>query len=127
MQMINDRLVEEKAAGRQVVLIIDEAQALPEDCLEAMRLLTNLETEKSKLVQVVLFGQPELDTHLARPSVRQLRQRITFSYLLDTDGRQGSLWLPDASSCGGRLSRAAPVRCAARRGKCFGSVTVSRG
>jgi MSHA biogenesis protein MshM len=82
MQLINDRLVEEKAAGRRVVLIIDEAQALPEDCLEAVRLLTNLETEKSKLVQVVLFGQPELDAHLNKPSVRQLRQRITFSYLL---------------------------------------------
>lgn len=82
MQMINDRLVEEKSAGRQVVLIVDEAQALPEDCLEAIRLLTNLETEKSKLLHVVLFGQPELDVNLARPSVRQLRQRITFSYQL---------------------------------------------
>ena len=82
MQMINDRLVEERADGRQVVLIIDEAQALPEDCLEAIRLLTNLETEKNKLLQVVLFGQPELDTQLAKPSVRQLRQRITFSYTL---------------------------------------------
>lgn len=82
MQMINERLVEEKAAGRQVVLIVDEAQALPEDCLEAVRLLTNLETEKSKLMQVVLFGQPELDRHLDRPTVRQLRQRITFSYAL---------------------------------------------
>jgi len=82
MQMINDRLVEERAAGRQVVLIVDEAQALPGDCLEAIRLLTNLETEKNKLLQVVLFGQPELDTQLSRPSVRQLRQRITFSYAL---------------------------------------------
>lgn len=80
--MINDRLVTERAAGRQVVLIIDEAQALPEDCLEAVRLLTNLETEKSKLLQVVLFGQPELDRHLGNPSVRQLQQRITFSYTL---------------------------------------------
>jgi MSHA biogenesis protein MshM len=82
MQLINERLVEERAAGRQVVLIIDEAQALPEDCLEAVRLLTNLETEKNKLLQVVLFGQPELDSHLDRPSVRQLKQRITFSYRL---------------------------------------------
>jgi MSHA biogenesis protein MshM len=82
MQMINERLVEEKTAGHRVVLIIDEAQALPEDCLEAVRLLTNLETEKNKLLQVVLFGQPELDVHLGRPSVRQLRQRITFTYAL---------------------------------------------
>ena len=82
MQLINERLVAEKAAGNRVVLIIDEAQALPEECLEAIRLLTNLETEKSKLLQVVLFGQPELDVHLLRPSVRQLRQRITFTYAL---------------------------------------------
>ena len=82
MQLINERLVAEKAAGNRVVLIIDEAQALSEECLEAVRLLTNLETEKSKLLQVVLFGQPELDAHLLRPSVRQLRQRITFTYAL---------------------------------------------
>ena len=82
MQLVNERLVAERAAGKRVVLIIDEAQALPEDCLEAIRLLTNLETEKSKLLQVVLFGQPELDANLLRPSVRQLRQRITFSYTL---------------------------------------------
>ena len=83
MQLINDRLVVEKAAGRQVVLIIDEAQALPEECLEVIRLFTNLETEKSKLLQVVLLGQPELDTHLGEPSVRQLLQRITFTHCLE--------------------------------------------
>lgn len=82
MQLINERLVEEKAAGNRVILIIDEAQALPGECLEAVRLLTNLETEKSKLLHVVLFGQPELDRHLAQPSARQLRQRITFTYTL---------------------------------------------
>jgi MSHA biogenesis protein MshM len=82
MEQINGRLVEEKAAGNKVVLIIDEAQALPDDCLEAVRLLTNLETEKSKLLQVVLFGQPELDARLDRDSARQLRQRISFSYRL---------------------------------------------
>ncbi len=82
MQLINERLVEECAAGRRVVLIIDEAQALPEACLEAVRLLTNLETEKSKLLQVVLLGQPELNTNLDRPSVRQLKQRIVFAYHL---------------------------------------------
>ena len=94
MQMIDERLVQEKAAGRKVILIVDEAQALPEDCLEAIRLLTNLETEKSKLLQVVLFGQPELDLHLGQPSVRQLRQRITFSHTLspmDSDAVHGYL------------------------------------
>lgn len=82
MQLINQALIDKKAAGHKVVLIIDESQALPEDCLEAVRLLTNLETEKSKLLHVVLFGQPELDANLDKPSVRQLKQRITFTHRL---------------------------------------------
>jgi MSHA biogenesis protein MshM len=65
---------------RRVVLCMDESQAMPLDTLEALRLITNLETEKRKLLQVVLFGQPELDRRLASESVRQLRQRITFQY-----------------------------------------------
>jgi len=71
------------AAGRRVVLCLDEAQAIPIKTFEALRLLTNLETEKRKLLQVVLFGQPELDAKLAHESVRQLRQRITFQYELE--------------------------------------------
>jgi MSHA biogenesis protein MshM len=82
LKLINERLVELSSAGRRVVLLIDEAQALPDDSLEALRLLTNLETEKRKLIQVVLFGQPELDARLARKYLRQLRQRIVFSYQL---------------------------------------------
>lgn len=70
------------AAGQSVVVCLDEAQAMPLESLEAIRLLTNLETEKRKLLQVVLFGQPELDVRLAQASVRQLRQRITFQYCL---------------------------------------------
>ncbi len=61
------------------VLIIDEAQALPTETIEAVRLISNLETEKRKLLQIVLFGQPELDRRLMTPELRQLRQRITFS------------------------------------------------
>jgi len=68
--------------GKTVVVCLDEAQAMPQETLEALRLLTNLETEKRKLLQVVLFGQPELDERLAHQSVRQLRQRITFQYRL---------------------------------------------
>lgn len=64
------------------MVCLDEAQAMPQETLEALRLLTNLETEKRKLLQVVLFGQPELDERLAQPAVRQLRQRITFQYRL---------------------------------------------
>ncbi|HTP97289.1 MAG TPA: AAA family ATPase [Burkholderiales bacterium] len=73
--------------GKSVVLCLDEAQAMPLESLEALRLLTNLETEKRKLLHVVLFGQPELDHKLAQDSVRQLRQRITFQYHLGTLGR----------------------------------------
>ena len=72
-------LIESNAQGRQVVLCLDEAQAMPVETLEALRLLTNLETERRKLLQVVLFGQPELDTKLDEARIRQLKQRITFS------------------------------------------------
>jgi len=73
--------------NKSVILCLDEAQAMPIESMEALRLLTNLETEKRKLLRVVLFGQPELDTRLAQDSVRQLRQRITFHYRLGTLGR----------------------------------------
>lgn len=81
-KMITDRLLELAQQGKRVVLCIDEAQAMPEETLESLRLMTNLETEKFKLLHVVMFGQPELDTLLNRQSVRQLKQRITFSYQL---------------------------------------------
>jgi MSHA biogenesis protein MshM len=64
------------------VICLDETQAMPLETLETLRLLTNLETEKRKLAQVILFGQPELDQKLAHESVRQLRQRITFQHYL---------------------------------------------
>jgi MSHA biogenesis protein MshM len=81
-QRIQQRLLELHSEGHSVVLILDEAQALPEDSLEALRLFTNLETETRKLLQVVLFAQPELDERLATTRFRQLKQRITFSYKL---------------------------------------------
>ena len=68
--------------GKRVLVCLDEAQAMPLESLEVLRLLTNLETEKRKLMQVVLFGQPELDERLKHNSVRQLRQRISFQYEL---------------------------------------------
>jgi MSHA biogenesis protein MshM len=88
LKLINERLVELHRAGRQVVLLLDEAQAMPDDSLEALRLLTNLETEKRKLLQVVLFGQPELDVRLAQSRLRQLKQRIVFSYRLSPFDRR---------------------------------------
>lgn len=89
LKLINNRLLELSAEGKSVVLCIDEAQAMPVETMEALRLLTNLETEKQKLLQVILFGQPELDDNLNEKNVRQLKQRITFSYKLkpiDKDG-----------------------------------------
>jgi MSHA biogenesis protein MshM len=87
-QLIQQRLVEIHKQHKNAVLIIDEAQALPDESIEALRLMTNLETESQKLLQVVLFGQPELDDKLKQPKLRQLLQRITFSYklkLMDAD------------------------------------------
>ena len=82
LALITERLLQLGAEGKQVVLLLDEAQAMPDDSLEALRLLTNLETEKRKLLQVILFGQPELDTRLSQRKLRQLKQRIVFSYCL---------------------------------------------
>lgn len=82
MQELQQHLMGLAKSGKSVILIVDEAQALPFESLEALRLFTNLETEQSKLVQVVLFAQSELDKRLALPELRQLRQRISFSYKL---------------------------------------------
>ncbi|WP_438864656.1 ExeA family protein [Neptunicella sp.] len=83
-QKIQQRIIDINQHNKGVILIIDEAQALPIESLEALRLFTNLETESRKLLQVVLFGQPELDHKLAQPELRQLKQRITFTYQLDS-------------------------------------------
>ena len=82
LKAINLRLLELAGQDLRVVLCLDEAQAIPVESLEALRLLTNLETEKRKLLQIVLFGQPELNRKLALDSIRQLAQRITFHYHL---------------------------------------------
>ncbi|MFK3737992.1 ExeA family protein [Massilia sp. TN1-12] len=82
LKSITERLMQLAGDGRQVLLCIDEAQAIPVESLEALRLLTNLETEKRKLLQIVLFGQPELNRKLELQSIRQLAQRITFHYHL---------------------------------------------
>ena len=89
LKAITERLVEFSAENKQVVLFIDEAHAMPEQTLEALRLLTNIETEQVKLFQVVLFAQPELDVLLSQPSLRQLRQRITFSFEIEALDRDG--------------------------------------
>ena len=76
-------LVDQRLAGRLVLLVIDEAQNLSVAALEELRMLSNLETEKSKLLQIVLVGQPNLRDKLASPELEQLRQRITVSYHLN--------------------------------------------
>ena len=75
-------LVDQRLAGRLILLVIDEAQNLSLAALEELRMLSNLETEKSKLLQIVLVGQPNLRDKLAAPELEQLRQRITVSYHL---------------------------------------------
>ncbi|HEX3098770.1 MAG TPA: AAA family ATPase [Usitatibacter sp.] len=82
VRALQERLIEIHAGGRQVVALIDEAHAMPLATLEEIRLLSNLETGKEKLLQIVLFGQPELDQHLALPHMRQLKERITHSFAL---------------------------------------------
>lgn len=88
LKALNRVLVDQAREGKRVVVCLDEAQAMPLETLESLRLLSNLETEKRKLLQVVLFGQPELDQKLAHESVRQLQQRITFQYHLSPLSRR---------------------------------------
>jgi len=79
---LNRFLLEQRAAGHTVVVVIDEAQHLSRESLEQIRMLSNLETEKEKLIQIVLIGQPELDEILRRPDLEQLNQRVTVRYHL---------------------------------------------
>lgn len=83
MQKLQNYLLKKHASNRQVVLFVEEAQSMPVETLEEIRLLSNLETEHSKLLQMVLFGQPELDEKLAQPHIRQLKERITHCFYLD--------------------------------------------
>jgi MSHA biogenesis protein MshM len=80
MRELFDYLIKLYAEGRRVVILVDEAHAMPEETLEQVRLLSNLESSRHKLLQMVLFGQPELDAALAKTSMRQLKDRITHSF-----------------------------------------------
>lgn len=90
MSAIYRRLLQLARNNKQVVLVVDEAQAMPRETIECLRLLTNLETEKRKLMQVIMLGQPELDTLLSRRDLRQLKQRIIFSETLKAFDRKGT-------------------------------------
>ena len=86
--IINDFLLRQMADGRECVLIVDEAQTLSNDLLEQVRLLSNLETDERKLLQIVLMGQPELRERLNHQALLQLRQRITVRYHLNPLNRE---------------------------------------
>jgi len=83
LDSLNERLMENFSQGRRTVLVIDEAQILTRAVLEQIRILTNLETTRQKLMQIILIGQPELNSTLSRPDLRQLAQRITAKYHLE--------------------------------------------
>ena len=83
LRALQERLIKLYATGRRVVVLIDEAHAMPIETLEEIRLLSNLESNRHKLLQIVLFGQPELDHHLGLPNMRQLKERITHSFKLE--------------------------------------------
>ena len=107
LRALHAELINRHAAGRQVLLLVEEGQAMPADTLEALRLLTNLETASHKLLQIVLFGQPELQHTLDLPQLRQLKERITHSF---TVPRLPPALLNDYLAC--RLAaagRAAPL------------------
>jgi type II secretory pathway predicted ATPase ExeA len=80
LRELQEQLIRLYAAGRRVVILVDEAHVMPDETLEQVRLLSNLESNRHKLLQIVLFGQPELDATLAKPSLRQLRDRITHGF-----------------------------------------------
>ena len=83
IRMLQDYLLQRHMENKQVVLFVEEAQGMPLDTLEEIRLLSNLETDENKLLQIILFGQPELDQNLAIKSIRQLRERITHHFELE--------------------------------------------
>ena len=88
LAVINNFLLHQVEHGKETVLIIDEAQDLTDELLEQVRLLSNLETDNRKLLQIILFGQPELRERINNPRLRQLRQRITVRYHLPPLSRQ---------------------------------------
>ncbi|MDG6778578.1 AAA family ATPase [Thiomicrorhabdus sp. zzn3] len=79
IKSLRNALVDFHAAGKQVIMLVDEAQSMSEDALEEIRLLSNIETDTDKLIQIVLFGQPELDKALSQHSLRQLKDRISYN------------------------------------------------
>lgn len=83
MNSLQNYLLEKHAENKQVVVFVEEAQSMPIATLEEIRLLSNLETAQNKLLQIAIFGQPELDVMISKPEIRQLKERITYSFYLN--------------------------------------------
>jgi len=99
---LNKYLLGEKRKGNKVIVIVDEAQNLSPNVLEQLRLLSNLETETDKLIQIILIGQPELENTLSRPDLRQLKQRITIDWeLLPLDKNETSMYIQHRTKIAG--------------------------
>lgn len=88
LEALQQELIKRHERGRQIVVLIDEAHAMPGESIEEVRRLSNLETEDRKLVQLILCGQPELDTLLAKPSLRQVRDRVVYRLMLHSLSRE---------------------------------------
>ena len=117
LRELQEHLIGRYGQGRRVVILIDEAHAMPEETLEEVRLLSNLESNRHKLLQIVLFGQPELDATLAKPGLRQLRDRVTHAF------RMRPLSKPEAARYLSFRMRAAgtAARKSSRRERCGSS------
>lgn len=116
LSCINQKLIENARQNKQTIILLDEAQSLPVESLEAIRLLSNLETKKKKLIQIVLFGQPELDEKLQQNSIRQLQQRIVHACHLNSLSLEGLAQyiehrLVSAGYFGPRLFSDSAIRC----------------
>lgn len=115
-ERLNDFLLERVGGGEDVVLIIDEAQDMSPELLEQVRLLSNLEIDNRKLLEIVLIGQPELRAALDRPELRQLRQRITVRYHLGPlDRRETEAYIAHRMQVAGCSGRPTFTRPALRR------------
>lgn len=122
LDLLNERLIETFSQGRRTVLVIDEAQILNREVLEQIRILTNLETTRQKLLQIILIGQPELNETISRSDLRQLAQRITARYHLEPLRKDET-----AEYIGYRLSVAGCHRTVFTRGAVARVYKLSRG
>ncbi len=89
LKLITEKILQDAGLKRQVILFIDEAQAIPEDSLRAIHLLTQIQYENHSPIQIVLFGQPELESLLDRPALSQIRDNIGFTFKLPSLDREG--------------------------------------